>query len=40
MLIATTVFSILSWWFIPEENWLPKEKIVQAFNTADEEPIG
>ncbi|KAF9649609.1 amino acid transporter [Thelephora ganbajun] len=37
---AVTIFAILSWWFIPEDKWLPREQVVKVLNTADEEPIG
>ena len=35
-----TIFAILSWWFIPAEKWLPRERIVKALNAADEKPKG
>jgi len=37
---AVTIFAILSWWFIPEDKWLPKQQVIRALRTADEEPIG
>ena len=37
---AITIFAILSWWFIPAESWLPREQVMRALNTSDEEPIG
>jgi translation initiation factor 5B len=33
---AATIFGILSFVFIPEENWLPREKVIQALQTADD----
>jgi len=29
VLVAVTIFAILSWWFMPAEAWLQKERIVQ-----------
>ena len=28
VLVAVTIFAILSWWFMPAEAWLQKERIV------------
>jgi len=36
---AITIFAIFSWWFIPEDKWLPKEQVLRALRTADEEPV-
>jgi hypothetical protein len=35
---AVTIFAILSWWFIPEDKWLPRAQVIRALQTADEEP--
>lgn len=32
---SVTIFGILSWFFTPEEQWLPREKVLQALHTAD-----
>jgi len=37
---AITIFAILSWWFIPADNWLPKEQVMRVLDIADEVPIG
>ncbi|KAB5588042.1 Thiamine transporter thi9 [Ceratobasidium theobromae] len=31
---AVTIFGIMTWWFIPQETWLSKEKIEHAFEGA------
>ena len=28
MLVAVTIFAIISWWFMPADAWLQKERIV------------
>ena len=35
---AVTIFGIVSYFVIPEEKWLPREKIIQALHTADGHP--
>jgi translation initiation factor 5B len=27
---AVTIFAILSWYFVPEQNWLKKEQILKG----------
>ncbi|KAJ3479047.1 hypothetical protein NLI96_g9334 [Meripilus lineatus] len=33
---AVTIFGILSWYLIPEENWLPREQVIQALQASDQ----
>jgi len=33
---AVTIFAILTWYFTPEDQWLPRDRIVQALDTADD----
>jgi translation initiation factor 5B len=40
ILVAITIFAILSWRLIPADNWLPRERIMKVFNAVEEEPIG
>ncbi|KAJ2918206.1 hypothetical protein MD484_g2161, partial [Candolleomyces efflorescens] len=35
---AATIFGILSWYFTPEDKWLRREQVVQAFESADAQP--
>lgn len=35
---AVTIFGIISYFVIPEEKWLPREKVEQALHTADGNP--
>jgi len=37
---AVTIFAIGSWYFTPENLWLPREQILKALHTADEEASG
>lgn len=39
ILVAITIFAILSWRLIPADNWLPRERIMKVFNAVEEEPI-
>lgn len=32
---AVTIFGVFSWYFTPEEKWLPRDQIMKAFATAD-----
>ncbi|TFK22197.1 hypothetical protein FA15DRAFT_596525 [Coprinopsis marcescibilis] len=32
---AATLFGILSWYFTPEDKWLRREQVIQAFETAN-----
>lgn len=39
---AVTILGIVSWYFTPEEKWLPREHIIKALRTADgnaDEPV-
>jgi len=31
---AVTIFAILTWYFTPEDQWLPRDRIVQALDMA------
>jgi len=33
---AITIFGILTWYFTPEDKWLPREHIIQAIQAADQ----
>lgn len=35
---AVTIFGVISYFVIPEEKWLPREKVEQALHTADGNP--
>ena len=32
---AITIFALLSWYFIPEDNWLRREQVLKAMGTLD-----
>ena len=33
---AITVFAVLTWYFTPEEQWLPHNRIIQALEMTDD----
>jgi len=36
---VVTIFAILSWQFIPADQWLPMEQAMKVFKGVDEEPV-
>lgn len=36
---TVTIFGVTSWYLTPEENWLPRAKILQALQAADEPEV-
>jgi len=40
ILVAVTIFAILSWWLIPPDKWLPGERLAKIFRAIEEEPLG
>ena len=35
---GVNILAILSWWFIPEDRWLPREQIMRVLKAVDEDP--
>lgn len=33
---AVTIFAILTWYFTPEDQWLPHDRIAQALEVTDD----
>ena len=34
---AVTTLAVSSWWLVPADNWLPRERLMKVFNMANDE---
>jgi translation initiation factor 5B len=37
ILAAVTALAVSSWWLVPADNWLPRERLMKVFNMTSEE---